>query len=150
MLGPTHPSGTQKLFEVREADRDVSFLRRHLTEDLMRELHLFEYEAKGDDLVISNVADTEGWRQVKETLLKNVGMGGIPVIRVEDADYGQNRTLYLVHAHEGRDLQLEYAEKSLGYIRRLWQRDIALETMVNGKRALLTYSDHGFATKTLK
>ena len=102
---------------MREADRDISFLRRHLTEDLMRELHLFEYEAKGDDLVISKVADAEGWRQVKETLLKNVGMGGIPVIRVEDADYGQNRTLYLVHAHEGRDLQLEYAEKSLAYIR---------------------------------
>jgi 1-acyl-sn-glycerol-3-phosphate acyltransferase len=30
-------------------------------------------------------------------------MGGIPVIRVEDADYSQNRCLYLVHAHEGRD-----------------------------------------------
>ena len=77
-LGPHHPTGTQKLFEVREADRDMSFLRRHLTEDLMRELNLFEYEAKGDDLVVSNVADEDGWRQVKETLLANVGMGGDP------------------------------------------------------------------------
>ena len=149
-LGRTHPTGTHKLFEVREADRDISFLRRHLTEDLMRDLHLFEYEAKGDDLVISEVADKDGWRQVKETLLKSVGMGGIPVIRVEDADYGQKRTLYLVHAHEGRDLQLEYSEKTLAYIYRLWQRDVALETVVNGKRALLTYNDHGFSTKTMK
>jgi stage V sporulation protein R len=149
-LGPTHPTGTQKLFEVREADRDVSFLRRHLTEDLMRDLHLFEYDTKGDELVISQVADTDGWRQVKETLLKNVGMGGIPVIRVENADYGQNRTLYLVHAHEGRDLQLEYAEKTLAHIHRLWQRDVALESIVNGKRSLLTYNDRGFATKTMK
>ena len=149
-LGSTHPTGAQKLFEVREADRDVSFLRRHLTETLMCELHLFEYEAKGDDMVISNVADTDGWRQVKETLLKNVGMGSIPVIRVEDADYGLNRTLYLVHAHEGRDLQIGYAEKSLAYIRRLWQRDVALETIVNGKRSLLTYGDRGFAAKTIK
>jgi stage V sporulation protein R len=149
-LGPTHPTGTQKLFEVREADRDVSFLRRHLTEDLMRDLHLFEYDTKGDELVISQVADTDGWRQVKETLLKNVGMGGIPVIRVENADYGQNRTLYLVHAHEGRDLQLEYAEKTLAHIHRLWQRDVALESIVSGKRSLLTYNDRGFATKTMK
>jgi stage V sporulation protein R len=149
-LGPTHPTGTQKLFEVREADRDVSFLRRHLTEELMRDLHLFEYEAKGDDLVISHVADVDGWERVKDTLLKSVGMGSVPVIRVADADYNQNRTLYLVHAHEGRDLQLEYAEKSLGYIRRLWQRDVALETMVNGKRSLLTFTDRGFAAKTLK
>jgi len=149
-LGTRHPSGTQKLFETREVDRDVSFLRRHLTPALMRDLHLFEYEAKGDDLVISHVADNDGWEQVKETLLKGVGMGGIPVIRVEDADYNQNRTLYLVHAHEGRDLQLDYAEKSLAYIRRLWQRDVALETIVNGKRSLLTYGDRGFATKTMK
>ncbi len=149
-LGRTHPTGTHKLFEVREADRDISFLRRHLTEDLMRELHLFEYEAKGDDLVISEVADKDGWRQVKETLLKSVGMGGIPVIRVADADYSQNRTLYLVHVHDGRDLQLEYSEKTLAYIHRLWQRDVALETVVNGKRALLTYNDHGFSTKTMK
>jgi len=30
--------------------------------------HLFEYEPKGDDLVISRVADKEGWREVKEQL----------------------------------------------------------------------------------
>ena len=135
---------------MREADRDVSFLRRHLTEDLMRELDLFEYEAKGDDLVITTVADKEGWREVKETLLTNVGMGGIPVIKVDDADYDQNRTLYLTHAHDGRDLQLEYAEKTLAYVHRLWQRDVALETSVNGKRSLLTYNDRGFSTKGLK
>ena len=87
---------------------------------------------------------------VKETLLKNVGMGGIPVIKVVDADFGQNRTLYLVHEHDGRDLHLEYAERTLGYVHRLWQRDVALETTVNRKRALLVYNDRGFASKTLK
>ncbi len=149
-LGASHPTGTQKLFEVREADRDVSFLRRHLTENLMRDLHLFEYEPKGDDLVVRNVADKDGWRQVKETLLANVGMGAVPVIKVEDSDFGQNRTLYLVHAHDGRDLQLENAEKTLAYVHRLWQRDVALETVVNSKRSLLVYNDRGFSTKTLK
>jgi stage V sporulation protein R len=149
-LGPTHPTGTQKLFEVREADRDASFLRRHLTEGLLRDLHLYEYEVKGEDVVISHVADTDGWRQVKETLLQNIGMGTIPVIRVEDSDFGQNRTLYLVHAHDGRDLQLEYCEKTLAYVHRLWQRDVALETVVGGKRSLLLYNDRGFSTKTLK
>src|SRR5262245_17863883 len=47
-LGPHHPSGVEKLFEVRESDRDVSFLRRHLNEDLIRDLSLFEYETKGE------------------------------------------------------------------------------------------------------
>jgi stage V sporulation protein R len=150
VLEPGHPDGTRKLFEVREADRDVSFLRRHLTEDLMRDLHLFEYEAKGEDLVVSQVSDSDGWRRVKETLLANVGMGSVPVIKVEDSDFGQHRTLYLVHSHDGRDLQLEYAEKTLAYIHRLWQREVALETVLGGKRSLLVYNDRGFSMKTLK
>ena len=149
-LGAHRPTGTQKLFEVRETDRDISFLRRHLTENLIRDLHLFEYETKGEDLVISQVADKEGWREVKETLLKNIGMGTIPVLKVEDADFGHNRTLYLVHDHDGRDLQLEYAEKTLAYVYRLWQREVALETVVGGKRSLLLYNDRGFSSKTLK
>jgi stage V sporulation protein R len=149
-LGPTHPDGTAKLFEVREADRDVSFLRRHLTENLLRDFNLFEYETKGEDLVVSKVADKDGWRAVKETLLQNVGMGGIPVIKVDDSDYAHNRTLYLLHAHDGRDLQVEFAEKTLAYVYRLWQRDVALETVVGGKRSLLVYNDRGFSTKTLK
>ncbi len=149
-LGAHHPTGTQKLFEVRETDRDASFLRRHLTENLIRELNLFEYQAKGEDLVVSNVADKDGWREVKETLLRNVGMSGVPVIKVEDADFGHNRTLYLVHSHDGRDLQLEYAEKTLSYIHRLWQRDVVVETVVSGKRMLLLYNDRGFSSKAVK
>jgi len=149
-LGSSHPTGTEKLFEVREADRDMSFLRRHLTEKLLRELNLFEYETKGEDLVISKVSDQDGWRDIKETLLRNVGMGNVPVIKVEDADFGQSRALYLVHAHDGRDLQLEYAERTLSYVHRLWQREVALETILGGKRSLLVYNDRGFSTKALK
>ena len=77
-------------------------------------MDLFQYEARGDDLVIDKVSDEEGWREVKETLIRNVGASSIPVIKVEDADFGQNRTLYLKHSHDGRDLQLEYAREDAG------------------------------------
>ena len=116
----------------------------------MRELDLSEYEPRGDDLVISDVSDEEGWRTVKETLLKSVGMGSIPVIRIEDADYGGNRTLLLSHAHDGRDLHLENAERTLGFVHRLWGREIVLETLMNGKKATLTYGEKGFAAKAAK
>ena len=143
-------TGTDALFEAREVDRDASFLRRFLTEELMREMDMFEYGPRGEDLVISKVSDTEGWRAIKETLIKSVGMGGVPVIKIEDADYNQNRSLYVKHYHEGRDLQLEYAEKSLSYLHRLWGYEVLLETVVNSKRALLSYSDDGFSAKPLK
>ncbi len=142
--------GMAKLLEVRETDRDVSFLRRHLTEDLMRELDLFAYEPRGDDLVVSRVADAEGWREVKEQLLRSVGMGTIPVIRIEDADFDHKRTLHLSHQHDGRDLHLENAERALGYLHRLWGREVGLETVVSGKRTLLTCNERGFSAKTLK
>jgi stage V sporulation protein R len=138
------------MFRAREADRDVSFLRRFLTEELARDLDLYRYEPKGEDLVISDIADEQGWPQIKESLLRNIGMGHFPVIKVEDADFGHNRTLYLRHYHDGRDLHLESAEKTLGYVYRLWGRDVALETLVNGKRTLLSVSSRGFSAKSLK
>ena len=78
--------------------------------------------------------------EVKETLIRSVGMNSIPVIKVEDADFGKNRTLYLKHYHEGRDLQLEYAEHTLRHLGALWEREVVLETIVNGKRSLLKMS----------
>jgi stage V sporulation protein R len=147
---PPGKNGRDLLFETREVDRDVSFLRRWLHETLMRDLDIIRYEPKGEDLVISHVADEEGWRNVKETLLRSVGMGSIPVIRVEDADYNHSRTLLLGHAHDGRDLQLEYAERTLAYLHRLWGRDVILETVINGKRTALTHGEKGFAAKAVK
>jgi stage V sporulation protein R len=148
--GAPTKTGDEKLFEVREVERDSSFLRRYLTEDLMREMDIFEYEPRGDELVVSRVADDDGWREVKETLIKGVGTASIPVIKVEDADFGQARTLYLKHYHDGRDLLLEYAEKTIAYIQRLWAREVVLETTVDGKRSLLCCNDRGFSVRALK
>jgi len=147
---PAENAGGEKLFEVRESDRDTLFLRRHLTEDLIRDLNLFEYEIKGEQKVVRNIADRNGWSQVKEALLKNVGMNTVPVIKVEDADFGHSHTLYLVHYHDGRDLQLEYAEKTLAYVSQLWHGEVVLETALDNKRYMLIYKDGGFSTKALR
>jgi stage V sporulation protein R len=55
--------GLNQLFEVRAADRDASFLRRFLTEELMREMDLFQYQAKGNDLVVSEVSGRRSRRR---------------------------------------------------------------------------------------
>jgi stage V sporulation protein R len=148
--GAPNKSAAEKLFEARDVERDASFLRRYLTEDLMREMDLFQYEPRGEDLVISKVADEEGWKTVKEQLIRNIGTATIPVIKIEDADFGQNRTLYVRHYHDGRDLHLEYAEKTLGYLYRLWGRECILETSIQSKRSLLCFNDRGFSAKALK
>ncbi len=148
--GPKKKSAMEKLFEVREVERDTSFLRRYLTEELIRELNLFEYQTRGNEKVVSRVADKENWKGIKETLIQNVGTGTIPVIKVEDADYNNNRTLFLKHSHDGRDLQLEYAEKTLQYLQQLWGREVVLETVVNEKKSLLCFADGNMTVKPVQ
>ena len=143
-FGEPTVTGREKIFEVREVDHDVSFLRRFLTPELMRALDLFEYEREGDQLVASRVADEENAEAVKRTLLKNVGVEGIPVIRIHDADAGGNGKLLLKHEHDGRELELEYAEKTLAHLHHLWGRDVLLETILDEKPVTLSYGEAGF------
>ncbi|MBX3023346.1 SpoVR family protein [bacterium] len=140
-------AGDAAIFAVRESDRDTAFLRRHLGEELVRELDLFEYQRKGNDYVITQVADADGWRQVRDTLIATVGMNSVPVIRVIDGDAGGKRTLALEHLHDGRDLHPEYAERTLSFVHQLWQREVQLETVIGGKPQLLVHSDRGFTVK---
>ena len=141
--------GRKKIFQVRESDRDASFLRRFLTEDIIRELDLFRHEKRGKDRVITEVADEENWQTVKETLIKNVGMGSIPQISIIDADFGENRTLYLRHEYDDRELQLEYADKTLRHLKTLWGREVVLETVLSGNPTLLKIVDDGLKTERL-
>jgi stage V sporulation protein R len=131
--------GEDALFPVREVDRDVSFLRRFLDEELMRALDLFEYEQDGRDLVVSRTSDPEEWTNVKATLLRQVGMAGMPVIRVHDADMGRSGTLLLVHEHDGRDLELEYTRETLRHVHALWGRKVYLDTLVEELPVRLSY-----------
>jgi stage V sporulation protein R len=147
--GPKKLSVGDKLFQVREVERDASFLRRYLTEDLIRELNLFEYRSRGQQRVVSRVADRDNWREIKATLIQSVGTGTIPTIKIEDADYRSNRTLLLKHYHDGRDLHLEYAEKTLEYLSRLWGHEVVLETSLNDRKAHLCFSDNKLTIKNI-
>lgn len=140
---PPSQDGVRKMFEVRETDRDVSFLRRFLTPELMRELDLFEYDRREDKLVVSQVSDEEHWTTVKDSLLRNIGMNTVPVIRITDADYRHKRVLFLQHDYDGRELQLDYLEKTLEYAHRLWGRQVLLETALRDKRVVFSYDEGG-------
>lgn len=140
-------SGRETLFAVRESDRDSSFLRRHLSPELVHELDLFAYQPEGDELVVTEIADDEGWRAVRDTLIRNVGSNTLPVIQVVDGDHEGRRTLFLRHVHDGRDLHPEYAEKTLSFVHRLWPYEVILDTNIGGKQAQLVCNDRGFTMR---
>lgn len=140
-LAENDTPGRRKLFEVRETDRDTSFLRRFLTVDIIREVDLIQHEKRGKDRVVTKVADDDHWEDIKRTLIANVGANSLPVIKIIDADHQRTRTLYLRHYHDGRDLQIEYAEHALKHIQELWGRNVLLETILNNKPTLLSFEN---------
>lgn len=135
--------GKEKIFQVRESDRDVSFLRQYLTEKLMRELDLFQHEKNGKDRVITHIANQYGWKKIKETFLKNVGAGSIPVIKIIEVKTQNSQEMILRHEYDSRELDLEYADKTLKYIQRLWGRKVVLETQVGRDGCRLSYDGKG-------
>lgn len=143
-------TGLEKLFKVREVDRDTSFIRRNLSEYLIRELDLFEYKPKEEDLVVSEVADQSGWKKIKATLLRDIGMNSVPVIEVVDGNIGGSRELQLRHDHDGRDLLIEYARKTMEHLYFLWKGNIRLETNFKQEHKVFTWTDKGFGIKNIK
>ena len=129
---------------MRESDRDTAFLRRFLTPELMRELDLFSYKPRGEHLVVDRVSDEAHWEEVKAKLLAQIGTGSLPVISVIDADHAGRRALMLRHEHDGRDLDMTSAEKTLQHVRTLWRHDVYLQTRLRGKKALMSSTEAGF------
>lgn len=138
--------GRQKIFEVREIDNDVSFLRNYLTEDLVKDLDLYLYKKEGDEWVIVE----KNWQKVRDTIVANMTNFGHPYLVVDNGDYRGNRELYIKHLHEGQDLDLHYAEKTLQHVYLLWGRPVHLETVYENKRILLTYDGERNSKSTLE
>ena len=128
--------GKEKIFEVRAIERDSSFLRRYLTQELCEELNLFEYNQRTFDTIIEEISDEDGWKTIRDTLSYTCGMGGIPYVRIIDLNKN-DRTLTLVNVYDGRTLDLSYAKATLQYIQELWGYDVKLITKGSDKQSVV-------------
>jgi stage V sporulation protein R len=135
VFGRKGGEGRAKIFEVRELDNDISFLRNYLTRDLCEELDLFVFELQDDEWTITE----KKWERVRDTLVANMNNFGCPYIEVTDDDYNGNRELYLKHRYEGTELDLKYARKVLEYVQQLWGRTVHLETTSDGDSTVLHF-----------
>ena len=135
-----------EIFEIRKIDRDSSFLRRFLTQELAEELHLFEYLNKDGRTTITATSDSEKWTNVRETLIKNTGINSIPFIKIKDVN-PFNRSLELVHSYDGRELEMAYTEKTLQHVAELWGTMVSIDTTLNGKPITCYYNNEKFEIK---
>jgi stage V sporulation protein R len=145
-LGRKPGCGLQKIFEIREMDNDVSFLRNYLTEDLVKELDLYLYKKEGDEWVIVE----KNWEKVRDGIVASLNNFGSPYLVVDNGDYHGNRELSLVHVFEGQELDMNYAEKTLQHVYLLWGRPVHIETVYDGKKILLSYDGERNSKTTLE
>jgi stage V sporulation protein R len=138
-------SGRQQIFEVREVESDISFLRNYLTKDLVTREDMYLFQKQGKDY---KVVDKD-WTQVRDQLVNMRVNGGFPYLTVQDGDYMRNGELYLKHEYEGIELDMKYLEKVLPYIYQLWGRGVNLETRVEEKAVRFSYDGTSMHRKNL-
>lgn len=138
-------SGREKMFEVREIESDISFLRNYLTKDLVMREDMYLFQKQGKDYKIVDKA----WENVRDQLVSMRVNGGFPYLTVTDGDYLKNGELYIQHGYEGIELDIKYLEKVMPYIHQLWGRSIHMETVIEGKNMLYTYDGKSIHRKYL-
>lgn len=132
---PYKNQGREKMFEVRELENDVSFLRNYLTRHLVDELDMYIYAREGDEWVVVE----KDWRKIRDAIVDSMTNFGHPYLVVEDGDYRRARELYLKHCFDGRELDQHYAFRTLSYIHQIWGRPVHIETRVNEAPVVWTF-----------
>ncbi|MFJ5963950.1 SpoVR family protein [Bacillus sp. NPDC093026] len=143
--GVTEGSGRSKMFEVREIESDISFIRNYLTKDLVMREDLYLFQKQGRDY---KVIDKE-WKAVRDQLVSMRVNGGFPYLTVIDGDYLKNNELYIKHWYEGIELDLKYLEKVLPYLYQLWGRSVHIESVLEDKEVMFSYDGKGVHRKYL-
>jgi stage V sporulation protein R len=88
------------------------------------------------------------WRKIRDSLVASMTNFGFPYIVVEDGDFRRNRELYLKHHHDGRDLDIKYAQKTLQQTYLLWGRPVHLETILDDKKTIYSFDGEKDAVTT--
>jgi len=122
--------GFEEAMTIREVHNDITFLRFYTDEDFMREHNYFShsYNKKQQSSIVDDISDDEGWESVRDAMITNVGLNRIPVVYVDNV--GKNNMLSLIHEHDGRDLEMNYARKVFQHIKDLWRDEVKLFTIV--------------------
>jgi len=127
--------GRDFIFDVREMNNDISFIRNYLNEDVIKEMDLYTFQKQGKDYHVSS----KECEEIKQAIINQRTNGGFPYIVVKDGDYNQNRELYLLHKFEGTELDVKYVKHTLPNVYQLWNRPVHLETIVEKKKVVFSY-----------
>ena len=123
--------GRERIFQVRREDDDQSFLRKYLTERLVRRMDLFTYRLEERNGEFVWVVQETDWRKVRDALVAQMTNLGAPYVTVEDGDFERRGELLLLHHYDGRPLDYDYTVRTLRNLVYIWGRPVHIETVAN-------------------
>ena len=135
--------GRKKIFEVRETENDISFLRNYLTREIIEDQDLYLFKKVGYEWKITD----KEWEAVRDNIVAGLTYCGYPYIVVEDGDFNRRGELYLSHQFEGGELDVFYLERTLPHVFKLWGRPVHMETLLDNKKVLFSYNGEKVSKK---
>ncbi|OGN07291.1 MAG: SpoVR family protein [Candidatus Yanofskybacteria bacterium RIFCSPHIGHO2_01_FULL_45_42] len=134
--------GRQKIFHVRRVANDITFIDNFLTKEFCEKHKLFTHKLN-EITGMYEISDRD-FQAVKQKLLFLLTNFGQPIIRIVNSNYKNRGELYLLHQHEGVDMDIEYAKDTIENIQKIWKRSVHLETRLGDKGKLFTFNgkDH--------
>lgn len=135
--------GRQAMFEIRETDSDVSFLRNYLSQEVVDECDLYLYESDPNSDTGELIAVEKDYKVIRDMIVSSKTNGGIPVITVEPKTHRIDSTLDLVHEYEGKEIKLSYVRKVLPKIKQVWGAPVRITTFTEGRKVILSCGEDG-------
>lgn len=130
-------AGMKRILEVREFNDDASFIRDHLTQEVVDQAGLYLYEEdpeSGEQVVTSTRLE-----DVRASVLAEIENMGRPVIHVESGDHKGRGELLLSHVFDGREIDLDAAGDVLKQVHRFWKAPVHLLTQTGEREVRVVY-----------
>ena len=117
--------GTEKIFEVRKFYNDYTLINEFFTEELCHKKEFYEYRKfpNGEWKIVNR-----DFRSIKNHLLQRYLHGGLPDIRLTDANHLGKGWFFMQHYSAGLPLYDKYAREVMTSIHKLWRGVIVLAT----------------------
>ncbi len=132
--------GQPKIFEIRKTHNDITFIDTFLTPEFCEkhQLFIYNYNPRTGNYEITS----RKFEDIKEKILFSMTNLGQPFIYVINDNYENRHELFLMHDHQGVDLDVREAFAVLENIYFIWQKPIHITTLVNGQKKLLSFDGH--------
>lgn len=140
-------NGMEKIFSVLKNYTDWFFMYDFLTVDLVDDLDLYIYRPIDRGYEIEYVRTNHTAKDIRNLIISSFSHSGIPNIDIINGNYDNMGSLGMKHRFDGVVLDVQYAEKTLLHVHRLWNKKVSLVTVSTEKGEItMSATDKGAKT----